>query len=456
MQVTADAAAGGMWTRVHTTSGQSVGRFASVREAIDAAPPGAVVTLPAGSVDLGGTLHINKPLTLRGTTRVSPTFGQGVLQNLTCITGMPKDDESSMISVAQGSGMGTSSPRSGVVIERLRIRCDRVAEVKTSQREKEGIDGIRIRGGDVGTVTRVDVIDCELSHGSGGIGVELTHAGQPDNNLFVRIEGCHIHDTFPSIIALPDGRLHRATHSQGVYFAGGTITMTRCVIERIGYVRGSRIFTRTNKNQGVYGASGTFLLTDNVVSDVAHCCYQYRACIVTSIGNIADLSPMGFQFGHRQEAEQARAGRGILAVVVSERDRVRRPRPFPDRESGGPTLGCGVHFDDAGSIRVRDLVIDGDGGIFGGWGGLHLSRVNDTIIDVDGIEVRGWAKGLHCNWPLAANARHRWRRVVLRDCEPMISVPWRDEGDLTTKMGGTWEACELGPLAETLGAEMVA
>lgn len=452
-----------MRTTLHSRDGKGLGAFDSPREAYDAAPDGAVLTLPPGQISISslagsasddgaknsGTWTLGKPITIRGTTRVSPMFGQGVLQNLTTIVGMPDSDNPAMLFVANGAGIGSAAPRSGVVIERLRIRPDRMPEPlrpASARRSAENIDCIRVRGGDMGTITRADIIDCELMNAGAGVSTIISQFQQSDNELFVRIEGCHIHDNYASRELQPDGTYKKLSHAHGIYIGGGTVSIINNLIERVGYVRGSTIFVRSNKDQGIYGERGLVTVTGNTISDVSHCAYQYRGINVTSMNNIADLCPIGFAFGSLEQAQAEAAGRGTRAIVRSTSDVVRRPVAFPDRVDGSPTLSCAFAFDYANSITMRGCRASGEGGIRGNWAAMQFGNVENTHFDVDGVAIEHWEVAVGHSNPLPKDKglRQSFRRITTRHCRVPMATRWRAAGDLVTKVGGTWEGCELG------------
>ncbi len=376
--------------RVDPQGGPGVA-YRTLHEAVRLAPAGSTLLLAPVSHDIEGRmLSINKSLHLRG--ELSPG-GVAIAE----ITGMPTSvDEMSMIFVRNQEVDVDFSLRD------LTIRAGRLPD---SVRDR-GLDCLRVQGGRRGVRTNIVCERVTFTMGSGGVGIEHYIFGDnpSDSDFTVTLRDCTIADIFDDRLA---NGVKEDGNAQGVYHDGGTLLMERVAMRRVGWIPDSPVYMMSNKNQGLYAVRGVRRIINCVAEDVSHCGFAYRAGTTYSEGNVSIRTPMGFQAGHRQTPG--------LAVVLSVNDRVLDGQSFPDVSDGNPTITCGFHIDDAQYVSITGFVASNVTGQ-GGWGGLHLSRVQSTWVDVRGATIENWPGGGFRTSAALDSQKHRFERVrVVRD-----------------------------------------
>jgi hypothetical protein len=399
-------------------SGTRSDGFRSLHQAVREAPSGATLVLAPVVHDIEGSmLSINKSLRFVGETHPSGARAE--------IFGLPANpEETSLVFIRQ------QEHDIAVSFRDIAIRASRVPDSVHDR----AVDCLRVQGGKRGVRTLVSCDSVTFSHASGGVCIEhdIFGDGPSDSDLVVRLTDCVITDIFDDRLAT--GAKGQG-HAQGVYHDGGTLLMERVVLRRIGFVPGSELYARSNKNQGLYAVRGVRRILSCVAEQVSHCGFAYRAGQTYSEGNACIRTPMGFQAGHRQTPH--------LAVVVSVGDRVLDSESFPDVADRSPTITCGFHIDEAQAVSLTGFAASNRTGA-GGWAGLHLSRVASTRIDVRDVTISHWpGGGFRTIAPLDA-ALHRFERVrVLRSSETMPGFLAPQVGSDGLPAGGVFVSCSV-------------
>lgn len=401
--------------RVPTREGSS---YQSIQAAVAAADHGDAIVLAPVSHDIGGRmLMVSKSLSFWGET--DPRT-----RTRAEIVGFPvSNDENALIFVRN------QEVDIEVAFRNLDVRALRIPDAVHDR----GFDCFRLQGGRRGVRTRIDIENVTMSHSGGGIGIEHYIFGDDpsDADFVVSVRNSLITDLFDDRDA--NGVKQNSSTSQGIYHDGGTLSLYNVTMRRIGWIPGSNIYRKSNKNQGLYAVRGTRRVVACTVENSSHCGFAYRGGTTYSEGNTSRLNPMGFQAGHRQTPGQA--------VVVSVGDMVADASDMPDTSDGQPTITCGFHIDDAQYVSLSGFSAWNQTGR-GGWAALHLSRVQNTYIDVREANLTTWPGGGFKTMEALDLGRHRFERITVKheQGEPAFIAPDLEPNGLP--LGGTWINCK--------------